>query len=83
MLMPRQTRHLNEKLKNLGFAHGNRLRLYGEIFEVASEPIVVTETVVLVDAIEARSGSLRRLRIPLPILRIASENKKAARNDPL
>jgi len=58
MLMPRQTRHLNEKLKNLGFAHGNRLRLYGEIFEVASEPIVVTETVVLVDAIEARSGSL-------------------------
>ena len=78
MLMPSQTRHLNEKLKNLGFAHGNRMRLYGEIFEVASEPIVVTETVVLVDAIETRSGSLRRLRIPLPFLRIASENKKAA-----
>ena len=69
---------LNEKLKNLGFAHGNRMRLYGEIFEMASEPIIVTESLVLVDAIETRSGSHRRLRIPLPILRMASESRKAA-----
>jgi hypothetical protein len=76
--MTSQTRPLSERLKNLGFAHGNRMRLYGEIFEMASEPIVVTETLVLVDAIETTSGTHRRLRIPLPILRMASESQKAA-----
>jgi len=54
------------------------MKLYGGTFEIASEPIVENETLVLVDAIEKRSGKLRRLRIPLPILRIASESKKAA-----
>ena len=76
--MTSQARPLSERLKNLGFAHGNRMRLYGEIFEMASEPIVVTETLVLVDAIETTSGTHRRLRIPLPILRMASESQKAA-----
>ena len=76
--MTSQTTPLNEKLKTLGFTRGNRLRLYGEIFEIASEPDVVKETLVVVDAIEVRSGSLRCLRIPLPILRMASESKKAS-----
>ena len=69
---------LNEKLKHLGFAPGNRMRLYGEIFEMANDPIVVNESLVLMDAVETRSGEHRRLRIPLPVLRMASESKKAA-----
>jgi hypothetical protein len=76
--MTSQTQQLNQKLKTLGFAPGNKMKLYGGTFEIASEPIVENETLVLVDAIEKRSGKLRRLRIPLPILRIASESKKAA-----
>ena len=76
--MPSQTQQLNEKLKTLGFAPGNQMKLYGETFEIASEPMVENETLVLVDAIEKRSGKLRRLPIPLPILRIACESKKAA-----
>ena len=54
------------------------MRLYGEIFEMVSEPIVLGETLILVDAIEIMSGTHRRLRIPLPIVRIASESKKGA-----
>ena len=54
------------------------MRLYGEIFEMAGEPVVVSETLILVDAIEITSGAHRRLRIPLPIVRIASESKKSA-----
>jgi hypothetical protein len=69
---------LNEKLKDLGFAPGNQMRLYGETFEIAAEPTVVNDNLVLVDAIEKRSGNLRHLRVPLPIVRIASESKKAS-----
>ena len=50
------------------------MKLYGEKFEVAGDPVVVTEGLVLVDAIESKSGQLKRLRIPLPILKIANES---------
>jgi hypothetical protein len=76
--MPSPTQPLNEKLKTLGFTPGNRMRLYGQMFEIASEPTVENETLVLVDAVEIRSGTPRRLRIPLPILRMASHSKRAA-----
>jgi len=40
---------------------------------MAGDPMVVTDDLVLVDAIDGRSGQLRRMRIPLPILKMASE----------
>jgi len=63
--------HLSATLKRLGFTKGNQMKLYGEVFELVSEPILVAEDVVLVDATEARSGRSRRVRIPLPILNMA------------
>lgn len=63
---------LTSRLKVLGFTPGNRMRLYGEMFEIAGDPIIVNETVVLVDAIETKSGERRRVRIPLPILTMAA-----------
>ena len=60
--------HLSAKLKRLGFTKGNQMKLYGEVFELVSEPILVAEDVVLVDATETRSGLSRRVRIPLPIV---------------
>ena len=71
--MPSQVPALTSRLKALGFALGNRMRLYGEMFEVAGDPIIVNESVVLVDAIETKSGQRKRVRIPLPILKIAAE----------
>ena len=50
------------------------MRLYGEMFELVGDPIILTDTVVLVDAIETKSGEQKRVRIPLPILKMASES---------
>jgi len=63
---------LSARLKVLGFAKGNQMKLYGEVFELMSEPIVVADNVVLVDATERKSGMSRRVRIPLPIVNMAS-----------
>ena len=71
--MPSQVPALTSRLKSLGFRLGNRMRLYGEVFEIAGDPIIMSETLVLVDAIESKSGERKRIRIPLPILKIAAE----------
>jgi len=54
------------------------MKLYGEVFDFLSEPIVLTEDVVLVDAKESRSGEKRRVRVPLPILHMAAGGRTAA-----
>ena len=64
--------NLSARLKMLGFAKGNQMRLYGQVFELVSEPIVMSDDVVLVDATESKSGHQRRVRIPLPIVNMAS-----------
>ena len=71
--IPNQVPALTSRLKSLGFTLGNRMRLYGEMFEMAGDPIIVDETLVLVDAIQTKSGERRRVRIPLPILKMAAE----------
>ena len=53
------------RLKRVGFTQGNQMKLYGQEFELVSEPIVMADKLILVDAIEKRTGRLRRIRIPL------------------
>ena len=62
---------LSARLKGLGFTKGNQMKLYGEVFELMSEPIILADNVVLVDATERKSGMSRRVRIPLPIVNMA------------
>jgi len=69
---------LCERLKKLGFAQENRMRLYGEEFELLSDPFVVGQDNVFVDAIERKSRTQRRVRIPLPIVHMASSQRRAA-----
>jgi hypothetical protein len=64
--------NLSARLKRLGFTKGNQVKLYGEVFELVSEPIFMADSIVLVDATERKSGQLRRVRIPLPIVNMAS-----------
>ena len=71
--MTSQQSNLNLRLQKLGFTLGTQMRLYGERFEIAGEPIIFSEKLVLVDAIEMESGKLKRVRIPLPILNMATE----------
>ena len=69
---------LSARLKRLGFTTGNQIKLYGEVFELVSEPIVMADNMVLVDATEQKSGQSRRVRIPLPIVHMASGERHAA-----
>ena len=63
---------VSTRLKRLGFTKGNQMKLYGEVFDVVGEPILLADEVVLLDATERKSGQLRRVRIPLPIVKMAS-----------
>lgn len=55
----------------MGFAKGNQMNLYGQVFEVVGEPILMADEIVLIDATERKSGQLRRVRLPLPIVKKA------------
>jgi len=67
-----QTR-LSERLKRLGFSRENQIRLYGAQFELLGDPVVMSDNVVFVDVVEQKSGQLRRVRIPLNIVRMATD----------
>jgi len=69
---------LVDRLKRLGFARGNQVRLYGVDFEVLSDPIVLGKTLVFVDAMEKKSGLVTRVRIPLTVLNSANGNQNGA-----
>ena len=66
------------KLKQLGFSQESKMRLYGEEFEFLSDPFVIADGGVFVDAREKRSHQTRRIRIPLPIVNMANSGPKAA-----
>ena len=65
--------HLCERLKQLGFSRESQIRLYGSQFELVGDPLVISDDVVFVDAIERKSGASCRVRIPLNIVKMATE----------
>jgi hypothetical protein len=71
-------RDLCERLKQLGFTRESRMKLYGEEFELLTDPLIVTSSVVFVDAIERKSRQQRRLRIPLTLVKMATRENRAA-----
>jgi hypothetical protein len=73
-----QPDNLCETLKRLGYAQNNQVRLYGEVFDLVSAPVRVGENFVLVDALERKSGQIRRVRIPLTIVQMARIKRRAA-----
>jgi hypothetical protein len=76
--MIRNNGKLCERLKRLGFAQENKMRLYGEEFQLLSDPIITGDDLVFVEVIEKKSRQQRRVRIPLPILNIANDERTAA-----
>jgi len=75
---PSQPDTVCETLKRLGYAQNNQVRLYGEIFDLVSDPVRVAENFVFVDALERKSGQVRRVRIPLTIVQMARIKRRAA-----
>lgn len=53
------------------------MRLYGRRFEIVSAPIIITRNLVMMDAIDAASGKVERIRIPLPVLKMAGTHTAA------
>src|SRR5947207_2609068 len=70
---------LCETIKRLGYAQNNQVRLYGEVFDLVSDPVSVGENFVFVDALEQKSGQVMRVRIPPTIVQIARIKRRAAR----
>lgn len=57
-----------QRLRELGYAQYRRIRIYGEEFTVISNPVPDGDGIA-VDALP-RSGSPRKVRVPLPILQL-------------
>src|SRR5437867_6037296 len=62
----------------LGYAQNNQVRLYGEVFDLVSDPVSVGENFVFVDGLERKLGHLRRVRIPSTIVEMARKKNRAA-----
>ena len=67
---------LCERLKALGYAHRQRIRMYGEEFDLTSNP-VANGNGFAIEAISRKSGNARMLRIPLSILQMISKDLAA------
>ncbi|HMK29353.1 MAG TPA: hypothetical protein VK473_06685 [Terriglobales bacterium] len=65
------------RLKQLGYSPSRRIRMYGEIVEIVSDPFIEDEWIV-VRAVVLRSSKARTLRIPLTVIQSLSEAAKAA-----
>jgi hypothetical protein len=78
MTMSERQVRMCEKLKRLGYGQNSQIRLYGDKFEVTSDPLVISDQLVVVDTIEQKSGRPRRVRIPLSVINVADQEKRTA-----
>jgi hypothetical protein len=69
---------LCETIKRLGYAKNIQGRLCGEVFDLVSGPLSLGEDLVFVDALERKSGQVRRVRIPPSIVRRARIKRRTA-----
>jgi hypothetical protein len=69
---------LCEKIKRLGYAQNNQVKLYGEVYDLVSNPVRVGDNFVFVDALERKSRKVRRVRIPSTIVKMARAKSWAA-----
>lgn len=65
--------YLFERLERLGFTREHQIKLYGSQFEVVSDPLVMSDDVVFVDAVDQKSGQRRRVRIPITVVKMATQ----------
>lgn len=69
---------LCHRIRQLGYAQNNQVKLYGEVFNLVSDPVIVGDNFVFVDGLETKSGRVRRIRIPLTIVQMAQQERRAA-----
>ena len=69
---------LCERLKRMGYSEGQRIRLYGQEFDLTSDPFAIYENLVFVDGVERKSGVARRVRVPLPVVQMIRRDALAS-----
>jgi hypothetical protein len=74
-VMTEKQASLHERLKRMGYKQENEIKLYGQKFELLGDPIVLGNDLVLLDAIERGSGEVKRIRIPLSVVNMASRDE--------
>jgi hypothetical protein len=62
-----QRKTICERLQELGYAREKHIRLYGEDFHLVSNPVPDGDGFA-VEGITAKSGNIRRMRIPLSLI---------------
>jgi hypothetical protein len=72
-----EVQEICDRLKKIGYAISARIRMYGEEFEVTSNPYPDGKG-ISVEAVSKRENRARVLRIPLPILQTVARVKAAA-----
>jgi hypothetical protein len=55
------------KIKNLGFVASRRIKMYGERFEIVSDPFIEGDCIAI-HAISGNDPEIRTLRLPIGIL---------------
>jgi hypothetical protein len=64
---------LCERLKVLGYADRNRIRIYGEEFDLTSNPIADGNGFAI-EAVSRKSGQARKLPIPLSVVQMVTND---------
>jgi hypothetical protein len=76
--MTPQESALCETIKRFGYAKNAKVRLYGKVLEIISDPVCFGDECVSFRARDLKSGCSASVRIPLNIVRMASEGNRAA-----
>jgi len=71
-----EVQEICDRLKKIGYAISNRIRMYGEEFEVISNPYPDGKG-ISVEAVSKKEKRARALRIPLPVLQTVARAKAA------
>jgi len=76
--MTKEQCDLCQTIRRLGYAQNSQVKLYGVVFDLVSDPFSSGGNLVFVDALERKTGHLRRVRIPLTIVHMAKQERRAA-----
>jgi len=64
---------LCERLQTLGYAQRNTIRMYGEEFQLTSNPVAEGRGFAI-EAVSRKSGSVRKLLIPLSVVQMVTND---------
>jgi hypothetical protein len=65
------------RLQKMGYARSKHIRMYGQEFEVVSDPFPQGDGIAI-QAFSKRETQARTLRLPLSILQVVTRKKQAA-----